>query len=104
MRSSLVNDGSYRDWNQRTVPVKHDLQCLFGRKNNLGVDLSQRLKAFSPLARNAVMETQRIYGTHGVNLAVTAYVPQYLSAVLAFASPDFRGVEPGQSSTLGSAP
>jgi hypothetical protein len=75
MKSSLVNDGSYRDWNQRAVPVKHDLQCLFGCNNNLSADLSQRLKAFSPVARNAVMETQRIYGTHGVNLAVTATSP-----------------------------
>jgi len=69
MKSSLVNDGSYRNWNQRAVTVKHDLQCSFGRNNNLGVDLSQRLKAFSPLAANAVTtETHRIYGTHGSTL------------------------------------
>ena len=75
MKSSLVNDGSYRDWNQRAVTVKNDLQCLSGRNDNLGVDLSQRLKAFSPLADNAVMEPRRVYGTHGVNLAVTATSP-----------------------------
>ena len=66
-----VHDRSCRDWNQRTVIVEYALPRSLGTNNNLTVDLSQRISAFSPLPFNAAVETQWINGTHWVNLADT---------------------------------
>ena len=59
-----VRERSYRDWNQRTVIVEYVLQRSLGRNNNLAVDLSERLDAFSPLLFDAAMDAQWIHGAH----------------------------------------
>jgi hypothetical protein len=64
IKLSPVHDRSYRDWNQRTVIVEYALQRSLGPNNNLAVDLSLRINAFSPLPFNAAVDAQRIYGTH----------------------------------------
>jgi hypothetical protein len=68
IKSPPVNDRSYWGWNERTVIVEYALQRSLGRNNNLAVDLSWRLNAFSPLPFNPAMDAQRIYGAHWVNL------------------------------------
>lgn len=46
--------------NQRAVIVKYVLQLPLGRVNNLAMELSQRLHAFSPLPSNAAMDARWI--------------------------------------------
>jgi len=64
IKLSPVHHRSYRDSYQRTVIVEYALQRSLGPNNNLAVDLSQRINAFSPLPFNAAVDAQRIYGTH----------------------------------------
>jgi hypothetical protein len=59
-----VHGSSYREGNQQTAIVEYALQRSLGPNNNLAVDLSQRINAFSPLPFNAAVDAQWIYGTH----------------------------------------
>jgi hypothetical protein len=58
-----VHDRSYRDCNQRLI-VEYALQRSLGPNNNLAVDLSLRINAFSPLPFKAALDVQWIYGAH----------------------------------------
>ena len=64
IKLSPVDDRSYRDWNQRTVIVENALPRSLGANNNLTVNLSQRISAFSPLPFNAAVDAQWVYGAH----------------------------------------
>jgi hypothetical protein len=64
VRPSPVNDGSYRDWDQRSFLVEYALKHSLCRNNNLAADLSQRLDEFSPRPLNAAADAQRIFRIH----------------------------------------
>jgi hypothetical protein len=64
-RQGQVHDRSYRDWNQRAlIVVEYGLQRSLSRYNNLAAELSQQLKAFSPLSFNATTEAEQVYCIH----------------------------------------
>jgi hypothetical protein len=59
---SPVRDRSYRDWIHRIGIVEYAFRASLASSNNLAVDLSQRINAFSPPPFNAALDAQWIYG------------------------------------------
>ena len=85
-----IHEGPCRDWNQRTVIVEYALPRSLGTNNNLTVDLSQRISAFSPLPFNAAVETQWINGTHR-SISLTRSCVRMIVEGLAFSRERSRG-------------